>query len=55
LKKEKMALKVIFWLFISLGLVGWHLFSDSSAGKESTCNAGGPVQPLSLEEPLEKG
>ena len=42
MKKEKIVLEVIFWLFISLGLVGWHHFSDSSAGKESTCNAGDP-------------
>jgi len=30
-------------------------FLDSSAGKESTCNAGDPVQFLVWEDPLEKG
>ena len=29
--------------------------ADSSAGKESTCNAGDPVQFLGQEDPLEKG
>ena len=28
---------------------------DSSVGKESTCNAGTPVQILGQEDPLEKG
>ena len=30
-------------------------FPGSSAGKESTCNAGDPVQFLGQEDPLEKG
>ena len=30
-------------------------FPDSSVGKESTCNAGGPVQFLDWEDLLEKG
>ena len=30
-------------------------FSGSSAGKESTCNAGDPGQFLGWEDPLEKG
>ena len=29
--------------------------ADSSVGKESTCNAGDPVQFLGWEDPLEKG
>ena len=31
------------------------LLPDSSAGKESTCNAGDPVQSMHWEDPLEKG
>ena len=30
-------------------------FPDSSAGKESACNAETPVQSLGWEDPLEKG
>ena len=30
-------------------------FPDSTAGKESTCNAGDLVQSLGWEDPLEKG
>ena len=30
-------------------------FPDGSVGKESTCNAGDPVQFLGREDPLEKG
>ena len=30
-------------------------FPDSSVGKESSCNAGDPVQFLGREDPLEKG
>ena len=30
-------------------------FPGSSAGKESACNAGDPVQFLGLEDPLEEG
>ena len=37
----------------------WHVlhmgFSDSSVGKESTCNAGDPVQFLGQRDLLEKG
>ena len=38
-----------------LPLTGMRSFSDGSDGKESTRNAGGQVQSLGQEDPLEKG
>ena len=38
-----------------LDLPTYQGFPDSSVGKESTCNAGDPVQFLGSEDPLEKG
>ena len=35
--------------------IDYQGFSDSSAGKESACNAGDPGSILGREDPLEKG
>ena len=32
-----------------------YVYASGSDGKESTCNAGDPVQSLGQEDPLEKG
>ena len=44
-----------FWDFLPLHVLPFHfLIPHSSVGKESACNAGGPVRFLDWEDPLEK-
>ena len=54
--KTKSHLFIFYLSFISLFFKkAFYFYWGSSAGKESTCNAGDPVQFLGQEDPLEKG